>query len=88
MNVSHVDCCLLVVDASQAGEGELEISINDGEVPNQVEVVGSGRCVVYFTPEEPKIHIIDIRFNGNAVPGKLYDEILRDCFDRPEMNFV
>lgn len=61
--------CHFEVDASHAGEGELEISINDGEVPNQVEVVGSGRCLVCFTPEEPKLHIIDIRFNGKTVPG-------------------
>ena len=26
------------VDASKAGEGQLEISINDGDVPNQVSV--------------------------------------------------
>ncbi|GAB6018892.1 hypothetical protein CHUAL_000550 [Chamberlinius hualienensis] len=61
--------CSFEVDASQAGEGELEISINDGEVPNQVEVVGAGKCLVYFTPEEPIVHIIDIAFNGNPVPG-------------------
>ncbi len=27
------------VDASKAGEGQLEISINDGDVPNQVWVL-------------------------------------------------
>ncbi len=26
------------VDASKAGEGQLEISINDGDVPNEVQV--------------------------------------------------
>jgi hypothetical protein len=26
------------VDASKAGEGQLEISINDGDVPNAVQV--------------------------------------------------
>ena len=30
--------CQFRVDASQAGEGQLEISINDGEVPNHVQV--------------------------------------------------
>lgn len=33
------------VDASAAGEGQLEISINEGEVPNHVQVVGGGRCL-------------------------------------------
>lgn len=60
--------CQFRVDASQAGEGQLEISINDGEVPNHVQVLGGGKCLVHFTPETPKPHTIDIRFNGEAVP--------------------
>lgn len=56
--------CQFRVDASQAGEGQLEISINDGEVPNHVQVLGGGRCLVHFTPELPKPHTIDIRFKA------------------------
>ena len=62
------DCPL--VDASQAGEGQLEISVNEGEVPNHVAVVGGGRCLVSFTPEAAKPHLIDIKFNGETVPGQ------------------
>jgi hypothetical protein len=61
--------CGATVDASQAGEGQLEISINDGEVPNHVQVLGGGKCLVSFTPEIPKIHTIEIKFNGETVPG-------------------
>lgn len=57
------------VDASAAGEGQLEISINEGEVPNHVQVVGGGRCLVSFTPEQAKSHYIDIKFNGETVNG-------------------
>lgn len=57
------------MDASAAGEGQLEISINEGEVPNHVQVVGGGRCLVSFTPEVAKPHYIDIMFNGEAVRG-------------------
>ncbi|KAB0797522.1 hypothetical protein PPYR_08515 [Photinus pyralis] len=57
------------VDASQAGEGQLEISINEGEVPNHVQVVGGGRCLVSFTPDVAKSHLIDIKFNGETVRG-------------------
>ncbi|XP_044751932.1 filamin-C isoform X2 [Coccinella septempunctata] len=57
------------VDASQAGEGQLEISINEGEVPNHVQVVGGGRCLVSFTPDQVKPHLIDIKFNGETVRG-------------------
>lgn len=60
---------LFLVDASQAGEGQLEISINDGEVPNHVQVLGGGKCLVSFTPEQAKIHTIEIKFNGETVPG-------------------
>nr|CAD7464311.1 unnamed protein product [Timema tahoe] len=58
--------CQFRVDASQAGEGQLEISINEGEVPNHVQVVGGGRCLVSFTPEHTKPHLIDIKFNGET----------------------
>ncbi|KAK0179966.1 hypothetical protein PV327_005658 [Microctonus hyperodae] len=61
--------CQFRVDASAAGEGQLEISINEGEVPNHVQVVGGGRCLVSFTPDIAKSHYIDIKFNGEAVPG-------------------
>lgn len=64
-------CRFFVVDASEAGEGQLEISINEGEVPNHVTVVGGGRCLVSFTPEQPKPHLIDIKFNGETVSGKI-----------------
>ncbi|XP_046393064.1 filamin-A isoform X2 [Ischnura elegans] len=64
--------CQFRVDASQAGEGQLEISINDGEVPNHVQVVGGGRCLVTFTPEYSRPHLIDIKFNGETVPGCPY----------------
>jgi len=60
--------CQFRVDASQAGEGQLEISINDGEVPNHVQVLGGGKCLVSFTPEQAKIHTIEIKFNGETVP--------------------
>ena len=55
---------LFLVDASQAGEGQLEISINDGEVPNHVQVLGGGKCLVSFTPEMAKVHTIEIKLNG------------------------
>ncbi|CAB3388551.1 Hypothetical predicted protein [Cloeon dipterum] len=61
--------CQFKVDASQAGEGQLEISVNEGEVPNHVAVVGGGRCLVTFTPETAKPHAVDIKFNGEPVPG-------------------
>lgn len=57
------------VDASRAGEGQLEISVNNGEVPNQVQVLNSGRCLVSFKPLRPVPHVVSIKFNGENVPG-------------------
>ncbi|RWS15635.1 Filamin-B-like protein [Dinothrombium tinctorium] len=61
--------CEFQVDASQAGEGQLEIAVNDGEVPNQVQVLGNGKCTVSFKPETCIPHVVDIKFNGQNVPA-------------------
>ncbi|XP_037872058.1 filamin-A isoform X1 [Bombyx mori] len=61
--------CQFKVDASAAGEGQLEISINEGEVPNHVQVVGGGKCLVYWRPEAASPHRVDIKFNGEPVPS-------------------
>jgi len=57
------------VDASKAGEGQLEISINDGDVPNAVQVLGGGKCLVTYTPEQAITHEIEVMFNNDQVPG-------------------
>ena len=60
------------MDASKSGEGQLEISINDGDVPNAVQVLGGGKCLVTYTPELPLTHEIEVTFNGEQVNGKLW----------------
>jgi filamin len=57
------------VDASEAGEGQLEIAVNEGEIPNQVQVLDNGKCIVNFVPEESVPHVVDIKFNGHNVIG-------------------
>lgn len=57
------------VDASEAGEGQLEIAVNEGEIPNQVQVLDNGKCIVNFVPEDSVPHIVDIKFNGHNVNG-------------------
>ena len=63
------ETCSFQVDASQAGEGQLEIAVNDGDVPNQVQVQGNGRCQVSFKADICAPHVVDIKFNGQNVPG-------------------
>lgn len=64
------------VDASRAGNGNLEIIVSAGgvNVPNFVKSVGNARFEVSFTPQIADTHIISVKFNGEGVPGssKLY----------------
>lgn len=64
-----------LVDASQSGEGSLEIGIscNGHYIPNQVKPVGNSRFEVYFTPQEAAPHNVNINFNGGAVSGNNFN---------------
>lgn len=57
------------VDAVEAGKGQLEISVNQGKVPNNVQMQGAGRCLVTFIPQFPGQYVIDVTFNGEQVYG-------------------
>ncbi len=58
------------VDASKSGEGQLEVAINDGLVPNQVKPLGNSRFLFTFIPKTNDPHIVSIKFNGHQIPGK------------------
>ena len=64
-----------VVDASQSGEGSLEIGIscNGQYIPNQVKAIGNSKFEVHYTPKEASMHIVNINFNGGAVKGNFLD---------------
>ena len=57
------------LDVGKAGEGNLEIAVNDGAIPNQVTPQGGGRFLVSFTPIEATEHYVDILFNADPVGG-------------------
>lgn len=61
----------MIVDASQAGEGNLEITISarSQNIPTQVTPQGNARFSVSFVPFEACEHIINIAFNKRTVPG-------------------
>ncbi|CAF1246383.1 unnamed protein product [Rotaria sordida] len=56
------------VDASKAGEGQLEVAINDGLVPNQVKALGNSKFLFTFIPKTNDPHLISIKFNGHQLP--------------------
>ena len=59
------------VDVTAAGEGQLEIMVNRGSVPNTVKMSRKGVFLVSFVPRDARTHIIDIKFNGDLLPRKL-----------------
>jgi hypothetical protein len=61
--------CEFLIDAGHAGEGQLEISINDGTVKNHVKPIKSGQYLVSFVPTKPDYYVIDCKFNGEYVTG-------------------
>jgi len=60
------------VDASQAGEGTLELVITTakGSVKADVKAVSRGLYDVTFVPVEPIPHFVNITFNDENVIGK------------------
>lgn len=61
--------CSLTIDASNAGEGQLEIAVNDGQVKNQVKQLKAGQYLVSFLPTRQDNYVIDVKFNQDPVPG-------------------
>ena len=57
------------VDASESGNGKLEILINDGEVPCQVQDSGARKFLATFVPESCFCHVVKILFNDVEVTG-------------------
>ena len=57
------------VDASKAGPGDLEISVNGGTVPCNVQPVGNRRFRASFTPRVAIPHDVEVKFNGQEVTG-------------------
>ena len=65
---------LYVVDAAQAGEGNLEILVTAGagiNIPTRVEPLGGARFNVTFCPRTADIHNVVVTFNDEPVQGKI-----------------
>jgi len=58
------------VDATESGSGKLEIIINDGTVPCQVDSSGAKKFLATFVPEEPVPHLVRVLFNNTEVAGE------------------
>lgn len=61
-----------IVDAGEAGEGNLEILVSaaNSNIPTRVEPLGNARFGVSFVPKQPTHHLVYVTFNDEPVPGK------------------
>lgn len=57
------------VDVTEAGKGQLNILINQNQIPNEVKMQEAGRCLVTFIPRCTGTYVIDVTFNGFQVHG-------------------
>ena len=62
---------VLVVNTDNAGEGNMEITIEASgrKIQNHVRQIGQGRFEVSFTPMDACEHQVSITFNGETIPG-------------------
>ena len=45
------------------------MTVNGGRVPTSAQAQGPHTYAISFTPREPIVHTVDLRFNGEDVPG-------------------
>ena len=60
------------VDARQAGPGDLEVNITDGQgrpVPIELKSnENNGTQNVEYTPTRPGVHAVDVKYDGRELP--------------------
>ncbi|CAF5110738.1 unnamed protein product, partial [Rotaria sp. Silwood1] len=57
------------IDISNAGKGQLEVDINNDQVPKQVKTLENSKFQFQFIPLLNEPYIISIKFNGHQVSG-------------------
>ena len=69
----------LLVDASRAGMGEIEVTVQALNKKIPVKVINTGNDVyrVIFMPKDPVKHLVFVTFSKEAVPGKCLPECLQ-----------
>lgn len=57
------------INASESGNGRLDIVVNGGAVPCEVENSGARKFLATFVPESDELHVVRVFFNDVEVPG-------------------
>ena len=59
----------MTVETNNAGPGNLEVTVNSGQVPTSAQAQGNHEYAISFNPKEARPHVVELRFNGENVPG-------------------
>lgn len=59
----------VTVDIAEAGKGNLQVYVNNGNVPCKVKPITSSRFVAMFVPKMSSAYIVDVMLNGEKVPN-------------------
>lgn len=72
-DIKETKISVILVNASEAGAGNLEIivSVNGVNVPNYVQSEGNAKFRVNFKPRDAAPHSLSVRFNGEPIPGNI-----------------
>ena len=66
------------IDVTRAGEGQLEIMVNNGNLPNTVEMESAGVYKIAFVPEQAGKQYVDINFNKEPLPDSPFTCMVLD----------
>ncbi|XP_078312683.1 filamin-A-like isoform X1 [Crassostrea virginica] len=69
---------VFTIDVTRAGEGQLEIMVNKGNLQNSVEMERTGVYRISFTPEEAGRQFVNINFNEEELPGSPFTCVAMD----------
>jgi len=68
-----------VVETMNAGPGNLEVTVNNGQVPTSAQSQGQHKYAISFTPKEARLHQVELKFNGENVPGSPFSCSVMDA---------
>ena len=59
-----------LVEATNAGPGNLEVIVNNGKVPSTPKSLGPSLYAITFVPVDHELHVVEIKFNGRNVESE------------------
>ena len=55
------------------------MTVNNGQVPTSAQAQGNHTYAISFNPKEAKPHIVELKFNGEGVPGSPFKCLVVDA---------